>query len=286
MQNQNQLPSLVAQFSGELESFANLMALVHNTQENMTAKVIMHLDTLQAMAITNPDILQCEPSSIRAGLKMIIKNNLSFDPADGMTYVQTRSVALEKDNAGKVTKWGKVLEVKQTANAVLSIAYQTGTICDHNDPEIQFGDKGNIIGGSFTYYVNTPFGARPKTKHFTGKDIVKWMIASHNDKSRNKDDAATKDYSNRLYSSNNGQIDEDFFKTKMVRHGLKRLGVNSNLIGKPFNGKYLNAQAAMAEVEDEARHEAVYAATDGGNGITVVEPIDNDKAATNGDFMP
>lgn len=286
METKNQLPSLVAQFSGELESFANLMALVHNTQENMTAKVIMHLDTLQAMAITNPDILQCEPSSIRAGLKMIIKNNLSFDPADGMTYVQTRSVALEKDNAGKVTKWGKVLEVKQTANAMLSIAYQTGTICDHNEPTITYDDNGRIVGGLFTFYVSTPVGVRVKTKIFNIEDIRKWRIASHNDKSRNKDDAANKDYSNRLYSSNNGQIDEDFFKTKMVRHGLKRLGVNSNLIGKPFNGKYLNAQAAMADVEDEQTYEPIYAATDDGNGVTVVEPINNDKVATNGDFMP
>lgn len=286
METKNQLPSLVAQFSGELESFANLMALVHNTQENMTAKVVMHLDALQSMAITKPDILQCEPSSIIAALKMIIKCNLSFDPVDGMTYVQTRNEPLEKDKTGKVTKWGKVLEVKQTANAMLSIAYQTGTICDHNEPTITYDDNGRIVGGLFTFYVSTPVGVRVKTKIFNIEDIRKWRIASHNDKSRNKDDAANKDYSNRLYSSNNGQIDEDFFKTKMVRHGLKRLGVNSNLIGKPFNGKYLNAQAAMADVEDEQTYEPIYAATDDGNGVTVVEPINNDKVATNGDFMP
>lgn len=181
---------------------------------------IMHLNIL---ALTKPDIAQCEPITIVAAMRRTMKQNLSLDPDLGLVYVKTRNV---KTVDGQ---WAKHLEVMPTANGLISIARQCGRILDIKRPDVEY-ENNKVVRVRLEYLVPSVPNPRWTDIDFDENDFMRWRKASHKENSRGKNDANERDYSNPNYTSHNGGIDPEFARAKAIRHGLKKLGTNQNEI--------------------------------------------------------
>ena len=200
----------------------------YGTDKDVSSIVLNEISVLESMSLAKPEILQCESSSVVQATKYILKNNLSFDPLAGLVYVKTRNVAVEKDQAGKATKWAKVLEVQPTCEGKLSIAYQCGKILDHERPVVKKDEKGRVIEVTFKYLKPSITGHRWVETTFDESDFKRRQTASHKENSRGKNDAAQRSYANPNYTSFNGGIDPEFARAKSIIHGLKKMGTNAN----------------------------------------------------------
>lgn len=196
--------------------------------KDVSSIVLNEISYLEGMAVGKPEILLCELQSIMMAMKYVLKNNLSLDPNSGLVYTKTRNLALQKDQQGQVTKWGKVLEVQPTCEGLLSIAYQCGKILDHERPTVKKDAAGKVIEVSFKYLRPSHGSPRWVEITFDESDFKRWQTKSHAENSRGKQDAASKDYSNPNYRSFNGGIDPEFARAKAIRHSLKKLGTNPN----------------------------------------------------------
>lgn len=218
--------ALVKESLPEMEALLSLNA---KPGINVAAVALQELEYLKNISLTKPDILQCIPQSIVAAVKSVLKKNLTLDPDAGLVYIKTRNIPLEK-NGDVVTKWGKVLEILESANGLISVARQCGRILDIDRPEIKKDESGKVIGVS----VKMLFPSYPepvwKTISFDEDDFYRWKTFSHRENSRGKKDADNEkfNYANKLYSSWKGGIDPEFARAKAIRHGLKKLGTNPN----------------------------------------------------------
>src|SRR5690349_20280783 len=107
-------------FKKELDTLDALVAMNLQPGANARIVVLQELQNLDLLALTKPDIAQCHPTSIIAAIKTTLKQNLSLNPDDGLTYVTTRNIKtgrkIPKDGGGDKDEYIKVLEVKPTAN--------------------------------------------------------------------------------------------------------------------------------------------------------------------------
>lgn len=194
----------------------------YGPSQDISSIIQNEISFLEGMALTKPDILQCEPISILMATKYVLKNNLSFDPNSGLVYTKTRN--FKKPDG----TWGKVIEATPTCEGLLSIAYQCGKIIDHERPTVKKNDAGKVIEVTFRYMRPSPTGPRWVDITFDESDFRRWQTKSHQENSRGKEDASTKDYSNANYRNFNGGIDPEFARAKSIRHALKKLGTNAN----------------------------------------------------------
>lgn len=190
--------------------------------QDISSIIQNEISFLEGMALTKPDILNCEPISVLMGMKYVLKNNLSLDPNSGLVYTKTRNFRRQDGS------YGKVLEIQPTCEGLISIAYQCGKIIDHERPSVKKNDAGKVIEVTFRYMRPSPAGPRWVDISFDESDFNRWRVKSHQENARNKDDAQSKDYSNPNYRSFNGGIDPEFARAKAIRHSLKKLGTNAN----------------------------------------------------------
>ena len=191
--------------------------------ENAEAYVQAEILNLMAIAETKPEILECTPASIFTVIRQSINDCMSLNPMDGMAYITTRNVPLEKDNQGNVTKWAKVLEVAKTARCWVSYARQCGVLLDIITPEVYFDEKGNVESIEIEMLLNSYPEPRWQSRTFTAYNFKKWMAASAK---QNKGTA------NALYTANNGTPDIDFLCTKCIKHAVKALALNKREVPK------------------------------------------------------
>lgn len=210
----------------EVPQLRAIMALSKRKDQDVETMVKQELEHLESLALTMPAILQCVPISIVSAVKSVLKQNLSLDPHAGLVYTQTRNVEING-------KWTKVLEMKPSPNGIISIARQAGRILDQDRPTVQKDATGKVIGVTFKYLVPSVGSDGKKSTRwveveFDESDFERWKSASHTERSRGKDDAKSKNYANKLYTSWKGGIDPEFARAKAIRHGLKKLGTNQN----------------------------------------------------------
>lgn len=201
-----------------------LVSLNYPTGVDSASLITQEVEYLRQRAISLPAIFECVPTSVVMAVKSVLKNNLTLDPQAGLVYIKTRNV---KVGTPQGDKWVKVLEITESCNGLLSIAYQCGKILDHKNPIVKKDDNGKVIGVEFEYQVST---GRWEKREFDESDIERWKIKSHEENGRKKDDAnkSTLNYANALYSSWKGGVDPEFARAKAIRHGLKKLGTNAN----------------------------------------------------------
>lgn len=190
--------------------------------QDVQSVIANEISFLEGMGLTKPDILNCEPISVLMCMKYVLKNNLTFDPNAGLVYTKSRNF---KKSDGT---WGKVLETTPSCEGLLSIAYQCGKIIDHERPIVKKNEAGKVIEVTFRYMRPSPTGPRWVDISFDESDFRRWQTKSHQESSRGKEDATTKDYSNLNYRNFNGGIDPEFARAKSIRHALKKLGTNAN----------------------------------------------------------
>ncbi len=261
MSKQNEIMALATQ---ELPTLNALVKI--NTAPGTDASTIalQELDYLQQQAIAKPIIYECVkslPETVISGIKYVLKNNLSFDPNAGLVYIKSRNVEIGG-------QWKKALEVQPSADGLISIARQCGRILDVDRPRVLKDDKGKVVSviARFlvpSFDVNRKPVAEWREREYDESDFSRWKNASHKENSKNKSDAATKDYSNPNYRSFNGGIDPEFARAKAIRHGLKKLGTNQNetratqIITSAEKKVIVDNGADEAAMQDETGHDYI-----------------------------
>lgn len=220
--------------SDELPTLSALVKL--NSMPGVDAHTIalQELEYLKQQAVSKPVIFECLPETVIAGVKYVIKNNLSFDPNAGLVYIKSRNLQVN-------TAWVKALEVQPSADGLISIARQCGRVLDVDRPEVKKDVSGKVISVIAKFLIPSFDGnGKPITRwterEFDESDFYRWQRASHNENARTwkadsgkaKPDAETLNYANPNYTNWKGGIDPEFARAKAIRHGLKKLGTNQN----------------------------------------------------------
>ena len=136
-------------------------------------------------------------------------------------YLKTRNV--KQSNGGFI----KVLEYEPSPEGILSMAYSTGEIIDHQRPVIHYSgeEKPRVVGVDFTFQLST---GRWETVSYAEGHFKKWRLASHENNARGASDGdiVKMNKANKSYTSFNGGIDPEFCTGKAIKHGLDKRGTN------------------------------------------------------------
>ena len=222
-------PRPMEALKNELPQLEAVLAL--NAAEGVDVKTLalQELENLRMIAVTKPEILDCLPQTVVMAVKRVLKQNLSLDPYAGLVYVKTRNVKIKQPDGQEITR--KALEITETCNGLLSVAYQCGKIIDHKIPTVEKDKDGKVVSVTFEFQVKS---GRWETRVFDESDFYRWQRASHKENGRWKTDFNTKEatdslkYANENYINWKGGIDPEFARAKAIRHALKKLGTNPN----------------------------------------------------------
>ncbi len=209
---------------------------------NVAAIALQELDFLSMHMIAKPFIADCLPETVIQAVKYSLKNNLSLDPNAGLVYLMPISV---KVGAG----YKQALEIKPTADGKLSIAYQCGTILDHERAIIKKDGNGKVTEASVNILLPSVPNPRWEKVEIDQSDFDRLKKYSHIKNSRGKNDAKmdTLNYANPLYSSFNGGIDPEFARSKVISIALKKRG--SNMASKLSNRIVVTEKEVVVEKE-------------------------------------
>lgn len=207
------------------ESQATLESIMrlNNPNGDVATMVLQEIQYVEERITLSPSIAECTTESILICVRKAIANNLTLDPDAKLMYMIPGSVKVND-------KWVKVLTAPRTANGELSVAYQCGTILDHERPIAEYNDKFQCVKVIVKLQRPSVPVPRWETITYDGVYFHKWKVASHKKNARGKNDAdlETLNYANELYSSFNGGIDPEFAIAKSLRHSLEKLGTNPN----------------------------------------------------------
>jgi hypothetical protein len=226
--------------------FANVYSAVHGVDLNKAEqmyKVEAHqyqklLYESQALVNVNYTIM-----SARGVFIDVVSAGLSFNPLMKQVYVMSRSVKTGKKTDGGKDIYEDRLYFTPQADGLIHLARQAGSIKDITEPVVVYEDDvfragtdkdgrdwieyeegpgaSNKIIGAFCYVVATDGTRYPvrmnlreidRLKEYSSKQNSKW-----DDSIRKKVPGAP----NALYTSNGGQIDPGFLRTKLVKKALR-----------------------------------------------------------------
>ncbi len=199
---------------------------INTTNPNDAAAIaIQELEFLSMHMIAKPFISECIQETVIHAVKYSLKNNLSLDPNAGLVYLTPISVKTKED--GKDV-YKTALEIKPTADGKLSIAYQCGTILDHERPKVIKDGQGKVVSVSVRILLPSVPNPRWEEVEMDQSDFDRLRKFSHIKNARGKNDADIKklNYANPLYTSFNGGIDPEFARSKVVSAALKKRGTN------------------------------------------------------------
>lgn len=228
MNNQLIEMSLVTPNWNNFLGIMKLTAHANKPADALQAMLVQEVEYMHMIITEKKELQGCDPNSVVQAIKNSIKWNLTLDPSAQLVYLMTRNV---KNANG----WVKVMTAKRSPNGALSFARQTGRILDHERPavtykQVKYGDQVvNVVNG-VSVKLLLPSYPQPRWElfEFNEDEMNRWKLASHKDKSRNKEDAGQKWYCNELYMSFNGGPDPEFIRAKAIQHALKKLGVNQS----------------------------------------------------------
>lgn len=244
-------PTITDIIKPELPTLTAILSLSNDKDRNTIETIaLQELSYLEQHVLDKPEIISCHPQSIILAVKNVLRKNLTLDPSAGLIYIKTR----KKEINGQ---WVLVLEAQETANGLLSYNRQFGRLLDYTNPKITKDANGKVNG--VTMRILKPSFPQPRWEDFEydESDFKRWMIASHKERGRNKNDASlqTLNYANSLYRSWQGGIDPEFARAKCIRHSLKKLGTNPNELAiatqqQPLTAYPIDGNVAAAEAED------------------------------------
>lgn len=258
----------------ELTQLEAVLALNAAQGTDVKTLALQELENLRMIAVTKPEILDCLPQTVLMAVKRVLKQNLSLDPYAGLVYVKTRNVKVKLPDGQEVTR--KALEITETCNGLLSVAYQCGKVIDHKIPTIKKDASGKVESVTFEFQMAS---GRWETRTFDESDFYRWRRASHKENGRWKEDFNTPQatealkYANENYTNWKGGIDPEFARAKAIRHALKKLGTNPN------EGKFerIVIPASKQIVIDPEKEHAVINEEGNGNGISEAVVISETK---------
>lgn len=203
-----------------------LLRICNPETTDLKALAMQEVSYFEELAMMNPRLLECDPTSVLMCVRAALKVNLTLDPSANLVYLIPSSV---KNQAGQYVK---VLTLKRTVNGELSVAYQAGTLVDHERPTVEYDTETKRVK-SVTVKLGRPSmgGVRWETIVYDANYFKKWMEASHKKNAgfnKNNANNETLSEANALYRSFNGGIDPEFAIAKALRHSVSKLGTNFN----------------------------------------------------------
>lgn len=168
------------------------------------------LENFMSIAQVTPALQNCTKESVLAGIKSVLIKGLSMDPSLNLVYMQTRNHNIGSRDAAK---WVTRLEVRETVNGALWMAKTQGALKGWEKPVVEYDKNGKVELVSWTYHTDSG------SETFEMDQAAFARLAAFSAK-QNKGTA------NALYTSYNGGIDPGFASAKVIRHGLKNLGLN------------------------------------------------------------
>lgn len=210
---------IVALFTVEQSNIQAVLGLHAPAGANLKALAMQELDFLQMHMAVKPFIADCEAITVIQAVKYTLKNNLSLDPNAGLVYLMPSSAKV--GNA-----WKTILEIKPTAEGRISIAKQAGTLIYNKRPQVVKDANGKVVKAFVEMLFPCGNTSVWETIEIDESDFKRFRTASHTKNSRGKNDAATVDYSNKLYTSFYGGIDPEFARSKVISVALKKRGTN------------------------------------------------------------
>lgn len=240
----------------EAKQLQAVLAISVGPNADVRTLVLEELKHLEYAALSKPEILKCDPRTMVAALRKVMRSNLSLDPYQGLVYIKTRNV-----NIGTKAAPNNILalEIEPTANGLISENRQAGRILDVDRPEVKYDSQGVVISVSVRFLKSTFDDKGNKATRwqeivFDQSDILRWKKASHRQNSGGAPDGNF-EKANALYRSHNGGVDPEFARAKAIRHGLKKLGTNLNekgVAGPAGNAKpIIDPTLATTEANEE-----------------------------------
>lgn len=252
------MENLVQLFQKEQKTLAALVSLNAPKGTDVETIVMQELEYLQHLAFLNPVIAQCTPQSIVFAVKKAMRNNLTLDPSAGLVYIKTRDVYIK--TPGQADQKVKVLETQETANGLISVNRQCGSLYEIDGPFVDKDDTGRVIGVWMKILIPSvneelkPI-AKWVEKRFDTSHFMRWRVASHRENSRWKKDGVddkTLNQANASYTNWYGGIDPEFARAKCIRHGLKKLGTNQNEVIMTSISKHQPKKIILDDSADRA----------------------------------
>lgn len=179
----------------------------------------------------NPKLQECSELSVRSTFLEVISNGLSFEKAQKQIYIMPSSV-----NVGTKDKpvWELRMGYEIAKNGLVHITTKAGSIKSCSDPVLVYEDdhfqiktvnnttvidhtpkiprKSNVIIGGYCFITLPDNSIEPFWYDISNVERLKRYSAKKNGNNG----------ANALYTSGaNGQIDEGFFQTKIIKAALK-----------------------------------------------------------------
>lgn len=196
-----------------------LINMPHGTAVEEANRLAMkEITNMRLLMDVRPELQVCAPNSILNAIKQCINDNLSLSPSAGLVYLYPTQVTIGTDGANQpIKEW--VMNYDPNANGRLSIARQTGAILDHKRPYFEFDAVGALDKVHLEILLPSWGAPRWERITFDKRSFAKWRTAAEK-KYNGKTPSA--------YKALHDGIDPEFAASKAVRHGLSRLGTNTN----------------------------------------------------------
>lgn len=228
------------------EKFINIYQAVHSVSKDDAANFLeVELFNFKSILRDKPKLKECNELSVAGVFLEVISNGLSFDSGSRHVYLIPR---------------GRKLTYQYTAEALIFLTVSAGSIKDCSVPTIVYeGDEISVSTVNNMKVINhTPKIPRQSEKIIGGfciktladgsKDAF-WMDVSSIE--RLKKYSAKSGGVNALYSSgSDGQIDEGFFKTKIVKAALKNVRRKKTLTDNEYDDTYEESPSMLLSVAE------------------------------------
>lgn len=246
------------------DRFTSIFKGVNNIQSDERAKDLFEVEKFHFMKMIseNPKLGDCSQNSTIGTFLDVVSNGLSFEKAQGHVYVMARNVKTGKKDGNKdIYEMRMSYEIAK--NGVMRMVKRAGSVKDIIDPVIVYkGDEIKITTENGVKRI-THSPAIPRASKFMlgaycfvitsdGRREAFWYPIENVDRlktfsaKQNKVwDDAKKAYvegkPNELYSSGSeGQIDEGFFLTKVVKAALKNYSKQPLEVNHVEDGVYVD----------------------------------------------
>jgi len=260
------------------DRFTSIFKGVHNLQSEERAKDLFEVEKFHFLKLIaeNPKLGECTQNSTVGTFLDVISNGLSFEKAQGHVYVMARNVKTGKKDGNKDI-YETRMSYEIAKNGAMRMVKRAGSVKDIIDPVIVYeGDefsirnnngflninhlpaiprKSNKIYGGYCFVITRDNRREPfwypienvgRLKTFSAKQNKVW-----DDTKKSYVDGKPND----LYSSGiEGQIDEGFFLTKVVKAALKNYSKQPLGIKHVDDGSYVeenNNGLSDAELADK-----------------------------------
>ena len=189
----------------------------------------------------------------------VISNGLSFDKSSNHVYLIPRNV--KKGNG-----WEKRLTYQYAADGLIHLTKSAGSIVNASVTVVYEGDDIKVITENNQKIINhAPAIPRQSSKIIGGFAIITlndrgdtdafWMDVSEISRLAKFSEKANRGKTNALYTSGtDGQIDEGFFKTKILKAALKTYSKKKTLASSEFDEEAEDITPEFISGGDDAPH--------------------------------